>query len=115
MWYYRLYWYVLSAIGLDGLFTHVLIQVKGSSNDILGKGSCGSWGYAGGSLEDRNHKSNRISSRNAVFLQEQSKTEQQDIEFFFCKDTIIQTAQVFPLHSGHELLRGILQYFKDGK
>merc|ERR1719174_1706406 len=44
-------------------------RVKGPSNDILGKGACGSWGYSGGQQNDVSHASNRIGSRKAVFLQ----------------------------------------------
>lgn len=38
----------------------------------------------------------------------------QDVEFYFCDKTTVQSATLWPLHSGHSMERGTLQYMENG-
>ena len=79
--------------------------------------TCGSWGYAGATQMDTSHTSNRISSRNAVFTQPRLGTVTQNVEWYFCHAKAVTNINVFPLHSGHDMLgsRSTLQYMRDGQ
>ena len=88
--------------------------MHGVNNDALNKG-CDVWGYVGGSLDDNNHKSYRVSGRKAAFTQPSNQNQQQDIEFNFCEARTITYVKMWPLHKGHQFTRGTLQYRKNGE
>lgn len=96
--------------------TFVRVHTSQKTNDAytseLGS-TCGRWGYIGGE-QDNTHNGLRITSRTAVTLQCGSATGcdgMQDVEWYFCEPTLIKSATVWPVHAGHGMLRGTLQYY----
>lgn len=80
--------------------------------------TCDSWGYAGATQMDVEHSSNRggsYSLRNAVFTQPAAGQATQNIEWYFCDARAVTNIDVFPLHAGHEMQRGTMQYMENGE
>jgi len=84
-------------------------RVKGVNNDMF-PDNCDYWGYSGGSQNDQGHGSSRIKTRKAVWVQRGDSNDMQNIEFHFCKKTSIAEAVTYPVHGGHTMQRGTLQY-----
>mmetsp|Transcript_20397 Transcript_20397/g.36523 ORF Transcript_20397/g.36523 Transcript_20397/m.36523 type:complete len:130 (-) Transcript_20397:164-553(-) len=70
--------------------------------------TCGSWGYSGGQEEGC------YDNKNTIFLQPAPETEVQNIEFFFCKKSLIQRVTLHAPHAGHNAEKGTLQYMDAG-
>eukprot|EP01052_Picozoa_sp_SAG31_P026118 SAG31_NODE_2343_length_5906_cov_2.399346_3_plen_1601_part_00 len=80
-----------------------------SDNFLTNESECPAWGFVGGDQERTGTGSNAAH----MMVQEAASNDMQNIEFRFCEPKIVRTAILHPVHRGHEVLRGALQYMSN--